>query len=100
MLAISNCSSLRPRIPWVCGSVLSRLFFLTALAGFGFIFSAWGGESDATPANFVARAREIFAAAQKRYAAEPTNAVAAWEFARAAFDRAEYATNATERVII
>lgn len=32
--------------------------------------------------------------------AEPTNAVAAWEFARACFDRAEYATNDTERVAI
>ena len=59
-----------------------------------------GGEAEVKPASFAVRAREIFAAAQKRHLAEPTNAVAAWEFARACFDRAEYATNDTERVII
>ena len=104
MLAISNCSSLRPRIPRVFprGSrkVWLRLFLVTTLAGFGFNVSAWGGESDAKLASFAAHARDIFAAAQKRHLAEPTNAVAAWEFARACFDRAEYATNDAERVSV
>jgi tetratricopeptide (TPR) repeat protein len=36
-------------------------------------------------------------AAQKRFLADPTNAVAALEFARACFDRAEYPTNDTQR---
>jgi len=104
MLAISNSELVSarerrvpPRSP---RKVLLRLLLLTTLVGFGFNFSAWGGESDAKPASFATRAREIFAAAQKRFLAEPTNAVAAWEFARACFDRAEYATNDTERVAI
>src|SRR6266508_2368456 len=104
MLALSNCESLWPRLPRVLlrvwRNVLLHLLFLTTLVGFGFNFSARGGESDAKQASFVVRAREVFAAAQKRHLAEPTNAVAAWEFARACFDRAEYATNDTERVII
>lgn len=104
MLAISNCLSLRPRKPRVSlrasRKVLLRLLFLTTLVGFGFNFSAWGGESGGKQAIFAARARENFEAAQQRHLAEPTNAVVAWEFARACFDRAEYATNDTERVII
>jgi tetratricopeptide (TPR) repeat protein len=64
-----------------------------------FNFSAPAVEADAK-ASFAARAREVFAAAQKRLQSEPTNAVAAWEFARASFDRAEYATNDSERVLI
>ena len=104
MLAISNCRSLRPRIPRVSlrvsRKVLLRLFYVTTLTGFGFSNSVCGGEAEVKPASFAARAREIFAGAQKRRLAEPTNAVAAWEFARACFDSAEYATNDTERVII
>jgi len=80
--------------------VLLRLFLVTTLAGFGFGNSVRGGEAEVKLASFAVRAREIFAAAQKRHLAEPTNAVAAWEFARACFDRAEFATNDTERVII
>src|SRR6266516_6101874 len=104
MLAISNCRSLRPRVPRVSvrvsRQVLRRLLFVTTLAGFGFSNSVCGGEAEVKPASFVVRAREVFAAAQKRHLAEPTNAVAAWEFARACFDRAEYATNDTERMIV
>jgi len=51
-------------------------------------------------ARLVAHAQAVYAAAQTRFAAEPTNAVAAWEFARAAFDRAEFATNDTERATL
>ena len=81
-------------------NVLLRLLYVTTLAGFGFSNSLCGGEAEVKPASFAARARDIFARAQKRRLAEPTNAVAAWEFARACFDRAEYATNDTERVIV
>ena len=85
MLAIPNCRSLRPPIPRVSlrvsRKVLLRLFFVTTLAGFGFSNSVCGGEAEVKPASFAARAREIFAGAQKRHRAEPTNAVAAWEFA-------------------
>src|SRR6266516_3181664 len=104
MLAISNCRSLRPRVPRVSvrvsRQVLRRLLFVTTLAGFGFGNSVCGEEAEVKPPSFAVGAREIFAAAQKRHLAEPTNAVAAWEFARACFDRADYATNDTERVII
>jgi tetratricopeptide (TPR) repeat protein len=104
MLAIANCGSLRPRKPRFSPraprKALLRLLFLTTLAGFGFHFSACGGDGDAQTASFAARAREIFVGAQKRLLAEPTNAVAAWEFARACFDRAEYATNDAERAIV
>ena len=49
---------------------------------------------------FVARVQTVFAVAQKRFELEPTNNVAAWEFARAGFDRAEYATNDAERATL
>ena len=39
------------------------------------------------------RAETHFRETQKRFQSEPTNTVAAWEFARAGFDRAEFATN-------
>jgi len=48
----------------------------------------------------VNRAQQIFAAAQKRFAREPTNPVAAWEFARTGFERAEFATNNAERAAL
>lgn len=103
MLAISNSEPVWPGERWarrlLSPKVLLHLLFLTTLAGLGFDFSACGGESDAKAA-FAARARDIFVTAQKRFLAEPTNAVAAWEFGRACFDRAEYATNDTERVTI
>ena len=104
MLAISNCRSLWPRIPRVFlrvpGNVLLRLVFVTTLAGFGFSNSARGGEAETGRARFVARLQELLEAAQKRHLAEPTNAVAAWEFARACFERAEYPTNDTERAVL
>ena len=73
---------------------------LLLAAGVGSNLAAPASEADAGPAGFAARAREMFAAAQKRLGAEPTNAVAAWEFARACYDCAEYATNNTERALL
>ncbi|MCX8089344.1 MAG: hypothetical protein N3I86_00185 [Verrucomicrobiae bacterium] len=52
------------------------------------------------PASFAVRAAERFAVAQARFATAPTNVTAAWEFARAAFDCAEFATNNTERAAL
>jgi hypothetical protein len=43
------------------------------------------------------RAQEVYLSAQRGYEREPTNSVAAWHFARAGFDRGEYATNDAER---
>src|SRR6266850_4859493 len=49
---------------------------------------------------FSAQAQRAFWEALKRYEGEPRNAEAAWQFARACFDRAEFATNSTERAEI
>lgn len=46
------------------------------------------------------RAERLFAEAQKRFRAEPANAEAAWQFGRAAFDRAEFAANDSHRAAI
>ena len=87
-----------------CRLQLRRWFFLTLLFFVGFaVLNGWCGENDpnsGTAARWVARAQEIFSGAQKRFASEPTNRVAAWEFARAGFDRAELATNNAERAAI
>jgi tetratricopeptide (TPR) repeat protein len=87
-----------------CRHQLRRWFLLTLLFFVGFtVMNGWCGESDpnsGTTARWVARAQEIFSAAQKRSTSEPTNNVAAWEFARAGFDRAELATNNAERAAI
>ena len=48
----------------------------------------------------LAHAQAVFASAQKLYENEPTNNVAAWQFARAAFNRGEFSTNDTERAAI
>ena len=48
----------------------------------------------------LVHAQEVFATALKVYETEPTNNVVVWEFAKAAFDRGEFATNDTERAAI
>jgi hypothetical protein len=95
MLAIIKCSvRLQPRC------VLQRLLFLAVAAGFSFIYSGWGNESSVAAGGYAQRAQQKYAAAQARFHAEPTNAAAAWKFARAAFDRAEFATNDRERATL
>jgi hypothetical protein len=95
MLAMIKCPvRLRPRCAW------QRLLLLTVAGGFSFIYSGWGNEPGAAAVGFAQRARQKYAAAQERFHTEPTNAVTAWEFARAAFDRAEFATNDTERATL
>lgn len=51
-------------------------------------------------ARLLDRSQQIFSAAQKRFASEPTNTAAAWEFARAGFERAEFSTNNAERAAL
>jgi len=46
---------------------------------------------------FGARARKSFIETRARYVAETNNVEAAWQFARACFDLAEYASDSTER---
>jgi tetratricopeptide (TPR) repeat protein len=61
---------------------------------------ARGQESGNKPGKFVVRAHEIYVEARKHHLARPNDAGAAWQLARACFDRAEYATNNTERALI
>ena len=51
-------------------------------------------------AHLLDRAQQVFNAAQKRFSSEPTNTTAAWEFARAGFERAEFSTNNAERAAL
>jgi tetratricopeptide (TPR) repeat protein len=81
-----------------------RLPVLTLLAAVGFAAGAdlcraqeSGQRRSATP---LARSQTVFIAALKQYEAELTNNLAAGEFARAAFERAEFSTNDTERAAL
>lgn len=72
------------RCAWICS------IFAFAAAGFA--------QSSPNPV-FAARAEQAFRQAQVQLAAG-TNAAAAWQFARAAFDYADFATNDAERADI
>lgn len=79
-----------------CAAVLAGVLFWLAA-------SRVDGASDAAAderARFAARAAERFAQARARFGESPTNVTVAWEFARAAFDRAEFATNHAERAAL
>lgn len=56
---------------------------------------AWGGV-----ASELARVNRIFEDARRSSMAAQTNAVLAWQFGRACFDRADFATNNAERTAI
>lgn len=71
------------------GGKSAAIFLLSALAVAGF------AQSTTNPV-FAARAEKAFRQAQVQFAAG-TNAAAAWQFARASFDFADYATNDTQR---
>src|SRR2546421_12777416 len=79
-------------------------FAVTLLVCSGFnLLLTHADTADLKPADrarFTARAKEIFAEAEKLHAASPTNTDAAWKFSRAAFDRADYSTNDAERAAI
>jgi hypothetical protein len=53
--------------------------------------------SQPPPRDFAGRARAAFERAQSGYSAQPADPEAAWHFARAGFDYAEFATNSAER---
>ena len=81
-----------------------RLWISTLLAAVGCAVDFRLCRADDLPPaerfKLVAHAQNAFIIAQKRFVTEPTNQVAAWEFARAGFDRAEFSTNDTERAAI
>lgn len=75
---------------WGWGPLFRGLVWLGAFA--------WAASASEPP--FAAQAQRTFWEALKRYEAEPRNDEAAWEFGRACFDRADFATNSTERAEI
>src|ERR1700686_3669788 len=87
-----------------CRSQMPRWYLLTLLFCFGFpVLNGSGDEPDPKPATtsrLLDRAQQIFSAAQWRFASESTNPAAAWEFARAGFERAEFSTNNAERAAL
>lgn len=54
----------------------------------------------ATNRAFAARAEKEFFRVQKEFTARPGDAVVAWQFGRASFDWAEFATNAAQRAAL
>lgn len=93
MLAIANWVAHRP------GRIVLALTLLW-LNSFSPMARADEPIPAAAAARFAAHSQERYVAAQQRLRAEPTNAMAAWEFGRASFDRAEYVTNDTERALL
>lgn len=65
---------------------------------FAVVALAWGG--DKRVAEATARAESTMMAARERHLNQPNDEVAAWLFARACFDRAEFATNNVERAAL
>src|SRR5438270_6726992 len=89
-----HVTPLRKRLgPRICRSIWHARLVLITLATFA--WAAWASEPP-----FAAQAQRTFWDALKRYEAEPRNEEAAWEFGRACFDRADFATNSTERAEI
>lgn len=75
---------------------------LTATVGVMLILMAAVGANATNTGNsrLVAHAQKVYVAAKLNFAAGKTNEAAAWQFARAAFDRAEFATNDSERATL
>jgi len=73
---------------------------LYATAAFAGLNHAVADTNAVSREQLLVHAQELFATALKTYETEPTNNVVAWKFARAAFDRGEFATNDTERAAL
>lgn len=95
MCAISNSS----HDHFFLGRVTAALVISTLLGLVSFAPAALTNPPQ--PATlFAAKSAEAFLSARQRHEAAPTNNLMALEFARACFDRGEYATNAAERAIL
>jgi tetratricopeptide (TPR) repeat protein len=64
------------------------------------LFWSLATHADTSQPAGLAEARKDYFEAQAKFKASPTNTSTAWEFGRAAFDLAEFATNKTERAQI
>lgn len=71
--------------------LLATIFIFAA----GFIFA-----DDAQNKIFAARAETEFLRAQKQFQSDANNSTNAWQFARACYDFADFATNDTERATV
>ncbi len=100
MAAVSSCC--RVRRPDQSGGVWRVAFttwFSICLGLFG-IASQIPGRASAAEAAGAAYAKKNFREAELRYKAGQSHAKTAWEFGRACFDLADFATNRTERALI
>jgi len=79
---------------------LRFLLFSTLVTGIGFAQVARGDGPSGRMKQMIARLQEKYVDAQKRHLAQPAGTEAAWRFARACFDRAEFATNNVERATL
>lgn len=59
-----------------------------------------GAEVEIAQVSLAARAERLFREHRTAFVRQPTNATVAWEFSRACFDWAEFATNNTQRATI
>jgi tetratricopeptide (TPR) repeat protein len=81
-----------------------RGFLRTACAAFALFLPGsplLAADTNTAPRlQLLAQAQEVYLGAQRLFEAEPTNNLVAWQFARAAFSRGEFATNDTERAAL
>jgi len=113
MLSTPNSPAAIPR-PWrfatLWGGTFAKLFSAATLSIVVVISMPCSGSTTQTnqPTARVSgrtneaasRADRLYTEAQQHYRAEPANIEVAWQFGRAAFDRAEAATNDSHRVAI
>ena len=92
MVAVSRCAPAGPH-----GLRQGPSGWRSALVLGIFLWLALGLLAQAVEGDSAARARKDFEKAQGRYREAPQNSEAAWQFARACFDLAEFATNTAER---
>jgi hypothetical protein len=97
MMATSICAR---HIPPACVVFLQFLCLLTLATRIGFAAPAPSDALNLKMEAMTARAQKKYVAAQKEHLAQPGNVEAAWHFARACFDRAEFATNNAERAAL
>lgn len=85
------------RAEWRFFGRLSWVVVVLGLITGGDLFSA---ETPAGPARFVERAQRLYLQARERHAQQPGDPAAGVRRAKACFDRAEFATNDTERAAL
>ena len=79
---------------------LRRLIWLVAALGFIAAGNLFAAESPAGPERFVKRAQRLYLEARERHAQQPGDPAAGVRLGKACFDRAEFATNDTERAAL